>query len=155
MHHAERDNNKDYEWGHPMRNNDGITQRGIKEAEILSERLKDLDITAIISSPYVRCKHTAEIIAKYHSVAIIDDERFNERKPDESWETFLKRNMEAIDSITKNYKDDDTIICVTSGVNISAFMCYFYEVTPSENTPFSQAVGITPVLFTTGNSKIL
>ena len=37
----------------------------------------------------------------------------------EEWETLLKRNMEAIDDIVKKYNDDDTIICVTSGVNFS------------------------------------
>ncbi|MBO4433485.1 MAG: histidine phosphatase family protein, partial [Clostridia bacterium] len=39
---------------------------------------KDVKITAIVTSPYIRCMHTAQIINKYHNVPIIEDERFNE-----------------------------------------------------------------------------
>ena len=40
------------------------------------------------------------------------------------WEDLLKRNMEAIDYIVNKYNEEDNIICITSGVNFSAFVCY-------------------------------
>ena len=72
----------------------------------------------------------------------------------EEWKHLLKRNMEAIDDIVKTYKDDDTIICVTSGVNVSAFICYFYKIEPSNETPWSQAAGLSPMIFTIGKKML-
>ena len=153
MHHAERNisiNHNDSE----KRQLEDITEFGIKEAEILSEKFKSQKITAIITSPYIRCQHTAEIINKYHNCPIIEDERLNEMKTGEDWETFLKRNMETIDNIVNTYTDDDTIICVTSGVNLSAFVCYFYNIKPSNSTPWCQAAAISPINFTIGKKKL-
>ena len=46
-------------------------------AEFLDEKLKNEKVTAIITSPYLRCKHTAEIMNKYHDLKIVEDDRFN------------------------------------------------------------------------------
>ena len=124
MHHAEREWNRRAEWGTLERTFDEITDLGKRQAELLSERFKDVKISAIITSPYTRCRHTAEIINQYHHLDIIEDDRFKEIQRGEEWQSLLKRNMEAIDDIVKKYADDDIIICVTSGVNISAFICY-------------------------------
>ena len=151
MHHAERDiknNNPE------LKQFDDITARGIQEAELLAEKFKTRNITAIVTSPYLRCKHTAEIINKYHNSKIIEDERFNEMNPGEEWEDLLKRNMAAIDSIINSYQDDDTIICITSGVNFSAFVCYFYNITPTNDIPWSQAGAISPIIFTKGKKML-
>ena len=137
-----------------MRQLEDITDIGIKEAELLAERFKNKNITAIVTSPYIRCKHTAEIINKYHNAPIIDDDRFNEKDMDEDWEHLLKRNMEAIDNIVNSYGDDDTIICVTSGVNFSAFVCYFYDIKPANDVPWSQAGDISPIIFTKGKKML-
>ena len=151
LHHAEREkteNRHDKELG----NLEDITQRGVKQTELLAERLSDLNLTAIITSPYVRCKHTAEIINKYHNLEIVEDDRFNEIDyyNNETFEDMLKRNIEAIDDITKKYDDKSIILCVTSGVNLSAFICYFYNLPPSEDTPWAQAMDLTPVNFSIG-----
>ena len=153
MHHAERKisqkhNNKN------LRQSEDITDLGIKEAEILAERLKNKKISAIVTSPYIRCKHTAEIINKYQNVPIIEDDRFNEMRNDEEWKSLLERNMSAIDDIVKNYNDDDIVICITSGVNFTAFICYFYDIAPSNEVPWSQAGSISPINFTIGSKKI-
>lgn len=153
MHHAERnigENHNDSE----LRQLEDITERGIKEAELLAERLKNQNITAIVTSPYLRCRHTAEIINKYHNSPIVEDERFNEMNYGEEWKNLLKRNIEAIDDIVKSYNDDDTIICVTSGVNFSAFVCYFYNIEPTNDTPWSQAGDISPIIFTSGKKML-
>ncbi len=153
MHHAERnigENHNDSE----LRQLEDITERGIKEAELLAERLKNQNITAIVTAPYLRCRHTAEIINKYHNSPIVEDERFNEMNYGEEWKNLLKRNIEAIDDIVKTYNDDDTIICVTSGVNFSAFVCYFYNIEPTNDTPWSQAGDISPIIFTSGKKML-
>ena len=55
--------------------------------------------------------------------------------------------MEAIDEIVKSHSDDDVVLCVTSGVNISAFICYTYNIAPSNDAPWTQACDICPVIF--------
>ena len=145
MHHAERDINEIKD--EKFRQMDDITQSGIKEADLLAERLNHIKVKAIVTSLYLRCKHTAEILNKYINVPIIEDERFNECGKNEEWKKVLERNMTAIDDIVKKYDNDDTIICVTSGVNISAFICYFYGLKPENSIPYTQAASISPVYF--------
>lgn len=152
LHHAERDMSSKAEWGSFERTFDDITEEGIKRTEFLAEKLKNEKITAIITSPYLRCKHTAEIINKYHNLDIIEDERFNEIQKDEEWKSLLKRNIEAIEDIVNKYSDDSVIICVTSGVNISAFICYTYDIVPSNDLPWSQAADLSPVIFNIKNN---
>ena len=147
MHHAERERNTHAAWGTPERTFDEITDLGRRQAELLAERLRNEKITAIITSPYTRCRHTAEIINHYHHLDIVEDERFNEIQKNEEWESLLKRNMAAIDDIVRQYEDDDIIICVTSGVNISAFICYTYHIAPSNYVPWTQAADLSPVVF--------
>ena len=153
MHHAERNISKDH-LNPESRQLEDITDIGIKEAELLAERLKNQKITAIVTSPYLRCVHTAEIINKYQNAPIIEDERFNEMEHNEEWKHLLSRNMEAIDDIVNSYKDDDTIICITSGVNFSAFVCYFYNIEPTNDVPWSQAGDISPIIFTKGKKML-
>lgn len=147
MHHAERDKSSLAEWGSLERTFDDITENGKKQAELLAERLKNEKISIVISSPYLRCMHTSEIINKYHNLKILKDDRFNEIQKGEDYLSFLKRNMEAIDEIVKSYSDDDVILCVTSGINISAFICYTYNINPSNDLPYSQAIDLSPVIF--------
>lgn len=147
MHHAERKNNSKLAWENPKRKEDDITESGKAEAEILAKRSENIKVSAIVTSPYKRCMRTAEIINKYHKVPIITDDRFNEIMPNESWKDLLTRNMLAIDDIVKKYNNDDTIICVTSGVNLSAFICYFYGIKPSNEVPWTQAIAVSPISF--------
>ena len=58
--------------------------------------------------------------------------------------------MEAIDDIYNKYNDDDMILCVTSGINLTAFVCYFYDIEPTNHTPLSQAGDISPIKFSKG-----
>ena len=153
MHHAERNVGENHN-NHELRQLEDITEIGVQEAELLAKRLKNHNITAIVTSPYLRCKHTAEIINKYHNSPIIEDERFNEMNRGEEWKSLLKRNMNAIDDIANSYKNEDTIICITSGVNFSAFVCYFYNIEPTNDVPWSQAGDISPIIFTKGKKML-
>lgn len=144
LHHAERDTQSG------VNQENDITENGIKEANLLAEKAQKLNIKAIYTSPYLRCKHTAEIINKYINVPIIEDSRFNEC--DIEWDNFLKRNIEALDDIVKKSNDEDTIVCVTSGVNLSAFICYFYGLQPKNDIPYTQAIACSPICFQVGDN---
>ena len=147
LHHAERDINSNIE----NKQEEDITESGIQEALLIAEKLKGQNITAIYSSTYKRCIHTAQIINKYLDVPIIFEKRFNEKEKSEEWQALLKRNMDAIDDIVKKYHENDTVICVTSGVNISAFICYFYNIKPTNNVCWTQAGNCSLINFTTDN----
>lgn len=149
VHHAER--NRDNNLSRELQD---ITTNGIKDAELLSEIIKKVNIKAIYTSSYIRCKHTSEIINRYNKVPIIEESRFNEMNTSETWVEFLKRNMFALDDIVKKYDENDTIICVTSGVNLSAFICYSYNIEPSGDTPCTQGVNCSPINFYINTNKI-
>lgn len=42
--------------------NEDLTEKGIKQAEELREKIKMINYDIVISSPLIRAKHTAEII---------------------------------------------------------------------------------------------
>ncbi len=42
---------------------------------------------------------------------------------------------------------------VISGVNFSAFVCYFYGITPSNDVAWNQAGAISPIIFTIGKKS--
>ena len=146
MHHAERVIGPNH-YDPILRQEEDITDLGIEQAKLLAKRLSKVKLTAIVTSPYLRCKHTAEIINEFHNVPLIEDERFNEKEMEEEWKHLLKRNMEAIDDIYNKYNDEDIILCVTSGINLSAFICYFYGIEPTNDVPLSQAADMSPINF--------
>ena len=105
VHHADRDrSNKNID-----RQLQDITENGIQDANLLAEKLKELNvnITTIYTSQYLRCKHTTEIINKYHNAPVIEEPRFNEMNNAETWKEFSLRNMEGIKCKAENIKQDD------------------------------------------------
>lgn len=126
-----------------------LTVLGIKQAEELRDKIKDMKFDIIICSPLNRAKHTAEII-NINNNKIIYDDRIRERscgdlsgKPlevtnrEEYWnyyatiqygtseniKYFFKRVFEFLDELkTKNYKS--VLIVAHSGVS-KAFSAYF------------------------------
>jgi len=55
-----------------------LTDTGIKQAEQTAQLLKQMNISAIYSSPIERAKHTAEITGKHISLDVTIDDRLNE-----------------------------------------------------------------------------
>lgn len=47
-----------------------LSEEGMKQAQKLAERLKDVSISAIYSSPLKRTKQTAQAIASFHQITI-------------------------------------------------------------------------------------
>ena len=141
VHHAERDrSNVDV----PRQEQD-ITIDGIAEAELLAKKVHLLGVTKIYSSNYKRCVHTAEILNKNLGLDIILEPRFNEKETGETWKEFLDRNKAAIQDIIDNGVKEDVVLCISSGVNLSAFVSYF----DGTDDAFCQALTMSPVLFKT------
>ncbi|MBE7127773.1 phosphoserine phosphatase 1 [Bacillus mycoides] len=60
------------------RKNSALTENGMIQAKQLGERMKDLPLHAIYSSPSERTIHTAELIKGERDIPIIADEHFYE-----------------------------------------------------------------------------
>jgi len=160
VHHALRQK------GNPPSQDDKIQPLGIKDAENTAELLKIMaeqsksKFKAIYTSPYYRCAKTAEIINKYIKLPIFEDSRFNEfnkvfevieggvcKSKTETWTECQNRIREAIRDIVFKYDDNETVICVTSGVNITAFIGLAYKIPVSENLPFPWVPSCSPIGF--------
>jgi len=158
VHHALRQK------GNPPSQDDKIQPLGLQDAEIVAELMKMMseysNIKAIYTSPYFRCAKTAEIINKHINVPIYEEPRFNEFNKvfdviegnktitkTESWVDCQIRIRNAIKDIVNQYDDRDTVICVTSGVNITAFISLAFKIQPSENLPFPLVPSCSPIGF--------
>lgn len=128
---------------------DNLTENGMKDAELVSELLEHQKITAIYTSNFYRCKKTAQIINRTVDAPIYEEPRFNEigSIEGEDWKAFLQRNISALIEIQEKFNDEDTILCVTSGLNLSAFVCWNMSGKPNKDIPYSEAYTCAPVAF--------
>ncbi len=129
--------------------NEDLNENGVKQAETLKYKIKDLEYDIIISSPLIRAKHTAEII-NFKNKDILIDNRLEERNPgdlsgkplgvtnrEEYWnyyteiqygtseniQEFFKRIYNFLEELkTRNY--ESVLIVAHSGVS-KAFSGYF------------------------------
>ena len=126
-----------------------INETGIRQAEELGKKIKDINYDIVISSPMVRALHTAQII-NVNNKEIITDERLQERNPgslegkatsdtdrEEFWnyystihyddEEWVSHLFDRIKEFLDELKDDDyntVLIVAHSGVS-KAFSFYF------------------------------
>ena len=144
-HHAERAVDK----RKARSQEDDITDNGFNDAQLVAEALKDQKITAIYTSNFYRCRKTAQIINSKLEAPIFEEERFNEvgSVEGEDWKDCLTRNIDALNDIMRKYNDDATILCVTSGVNLSAFVCWNLGIKPNRDMPFMGATNCAPITF--------
>ena len=161
VHHALRDRGK------TPSQEDGLKELGVQDAKIVARIFEDykkhLNIKAIYTSTYFRCKETARIINEKLNVSIYDEPRFNEfiavhyavkgvkgMEATETWEECQNRIQEAIKDIVNKYdegKKYDAVICVTSGVNITGFINLAYGLNPSEDKPYPMVPSCSPIGF--------
>ncbi len=130
-----------------------LNEEGIEQAKILRDKLKDINIDVIISSPLKRAIKTAEIINEMHNLNILIDEDLIERNlgvyegqpselevfnelryytknvPIENGEdckTFTKRVFDCLDKIINKYKDNTkTVLIVSHGFFLRSANWYF------------------------------
>lgn len=56
-----------------------LNQKGLEQAELTAQKLKDFKIDEIYASPLSRARQTAEVVNKFHRVPIICDDRLKEQ----------------------------------------------------------------------------
>lgn len=148
-HHAHRQK------GNPPSQSDGITEIGVKDAEIVNKLLLELKkqtkdaFKTIYTSEFFRCTKTAEIINKDLNLPIIIDKRLNEHgsNKNETWIDTQSRITELINEILEKYENDDIVVCITSGVNIAPFISKSFGLPISKNTPFLGVPSCSPIIF--------
>ncbi len=143
-HHAQRKK------GNPPSQNDDITDFGVRDAKLNSELFYQIPkIKAIYTSHFYRCMKTAQLINEKIQVPIYEDERLNEYGSikGESWIDLQKRVINCLNDLNNKYNEDDIIICVTSGVNLGAFICWSFDLKPSEKIPFIGVSSCSPLVF--------
>jgi len=139
--------------GNTSTQNDDLTTLGYQDCELVADLLNDdkikNNIKAIYTSPYFRCKKTANIINKHLNTDIIEDNRLNEYtgKENETWLQAQERLLNCINCIIEKYNNEDIVICVTSGVNIAAFICEAFNIPPTDSTPFLGVPSCSPIMF--------
>ncbi len=85
-----------------------LTDKGIKQAEVLAEKLKGKNIQICITSPQVRAKETARIALKYHKDMVFElDQRIMERNygdlTGQSKEKWMQENPEMAVKYRRGY----------------------------------------------------
>ena len=136
-----------------------LNDEGIEQAKTLRDKLKDVNIDVIISSPLKRAVKTAEIINENHKLNILLDEDIIERNlgiyegqpnekeifneiryytknvPVENGEdckTYTKRVFNSLDKIIQEYKGKaNTVLIVSHGFYLRSANWYFNGV-PTE-----------------------
>ena len=148
VHHALRD------MGNPPSQNDDLKELGRQDARIVAKILEECKnngwkVKSIYSSPFYRCMETSRIINETLNVDIIQEPRFNEFKSveNEDWVGLQNRVRQALFDIVDTHQDDETVICVTSGVNVGAFISLAYKFKPSKDTPFIGVPSCSPLIF--------
>lgn len=136
-----------------------LNEEGISQANELKEKLKDVNIDLIISSPLKRAIKTAEIINEYHNKKIVIEEGATERnlgiyegepneqeifneiryytknvpvEKGEDCQTYTKKVAKFLEETIKKYNGKiDTLLIVSHGFFLRSAMWYFNGV-PTE-----------------------
>lgn len=146
----------------PPSQQDDITALGEQEALLVADLFEKVNtkqnIVAVYSSPIFRCDKTAKIVSsKLNNIPIFYDERLNEKGYDEGedWVVCQTRTQNAILDILKKHNNSDTIIVVTSGVNVASFINLAYGITPNQNVPYIGVPMCCPLVFNLDKDIIL
>ncbi len=132
---------------------DKLSSIGKKDANLFAKLLTKIptknSIKAIYSAPSNRCQLTANIINKHIKVPVILDSRLDEfgMVKDETYSEMLNRTACVIDEITNKFEDTDSVICVSSGINVSAFICRSFNLAINEDIPKIGIPSLSPLIF--------
>ena len=136
-----------------------LNEEGRKQAAIVRDGMKDIELDAIISSPLIRAQETADIINEEHKLPILQDERVIERAfgdlegtdikemnftnfwhPErtqlyptcEKVQDFYHRIYNFIDEVKATYKGKNILVVAHGGVSLP-FYSYFNGVPNTED----------------------
>ena len=146
-HHANRKINKQ------KTENDSLSKIGKQDAKNLAKLLKiaksvGVKISAIYTASESRFTQTAKLINKYLSAPIIEVNDLKEfNKKTETWLNAQKRVYNFLKEIIKKHNDDETVVCITSGVNVASFINLQLGHKPTEKMPFIEIPSCSPLIF--------
>lgn len=156
LRHGETDWNKERKM--QCQSDNALNEIGIKQAELVSKLLENINYDLVLSSPYIRAKKTAEIANKGRVPIIIDD-RLKERNAGvldgkflteidmgefynyhinaeyeeaENMQDFCKRIWEFLDEMKEKYKDHN-ILLATHNIVIRAIKAYILGIPEDGN----------------------
>lgn len=147
IHHANRQK------GNPSTQDDGISEVGLKDLEVTKQLLNMANqkhkISTIYTSQFFRCTKTAEVINGDIRAKVIVDTRLDEMGSveRETWVDTQIRLHEFLDEIIEKHDDSDTIVCVTSGINLGAFVQKSLNLKASSDFPMYGVPSCSPIVF--------
>lgn len=102
-----------------------LTPKGIKQAQETALFFSNLDIQSIYSSPYIRTKQTADIIAKQFQLPVITNDRLKERlnwgdRNNESFKEFWNEWQKT--DLDRNYKPKNGNSSFKTGNEVKQFI---------------------------------
>jgi probable phosphoglycerate mutase len=113
------------EWNRQMRfqgnKNSELTEKGILAAELLSQRVEEIDLDCIIASPLKRAYHTAEIIRGSKEIEIIKNDGFKEINLGDFEGMRLDEIRKNWGLLLKNIEDDPFINRYPNGESLMEF----------------------------------
>ncbi|MDD4779402.1 MAG: histidine phosphatase family protein [Tissierellia bacterium] len=101
--------------------NSELTEKGILAAELLSERMENIELDCIVSSPLKRAFHTAEIVRGNKEIEIIKNEGFKEINLGDFEGMNYDEISEASNDVIKKIRDDPFNNPYPNGENLMEF----------------------------------
>lgn len=164
--HAQKDNLGEENQKPGFKNQENrLTAFGIKEAEMVANALKEeVDFSAIYIGEFCRYKLTADIV-NFGNAPVIVDKRLNESGSDDEFagvvidnenkkaiyarqaEVLNNRTHEFLNEIIQKHDNDDCVLCVSSGVNLGAFMSFFFSGEKIKMFEVVYATNLSPIVF--------
>jgi len=99
-----------------------LTLQGIQEAGALGAYLLSAGIDQIYTSPFERCRHTAEIAAQTAGVAWQVEDSLGELQPGEALDGILARVLPAFERLCASSQADGPTAIVTHGGVVAALL---------------------------------
>ncbi|NSW53078.1 MAG: histidine phosphatase family protein [Anaerolineae bacterium] len=107
--HGESEANVLHEFSNGL-NKHPLTARGYRQAQALAARMKEVPLTAIYTSPILRARQTAAILAESQRLIVATENALREfdigllegHSDQESWKTFDKVNQEWLQGINQD-----------------------------------------------------
>lgn len=151
VHHAHRKKDKT---GKQL---DKVTNIGKQDIKTTAKIMKagkqqGINFKAVFCAPTKRHIDTAKAIGKRVSAPVFTDNALNEKQSTENWLKTQVRVRNFIGEILHTYKPEDAVVCVTSGVNVVAFLQIIFKLKPSPDAPFIGVPSCSPLVFDIDNN---
>ena len=125
-----------------------LTEKGKKQAKLLSKRLKKIHFDKFYCSDLNRAKQTSEIVSKKIKMKPVIEESLNEYESKEIKQNLSKWKLKRKDRLKELYKfldkilehpeKDETVLIIAHGVTNRIILSYLMELDLKKMVPFMQ-----------------